>query len=69
MLLTYSFRLTYIIVWFKMDMKQIEELREIVHECLLLSYDVNDLLDEKNDEVINKVGKIISNLELGLDIL
>jgi hypothetical protein len=52
-----------------MDMKQIEELREIVHECLLLSYDVNDLLDEKNDEVINKVGKIISNLELGLDIL
>jgi hypothetical protein len=31
--------------------KQLDDLREIVHECLLLSYDVNDILDEKNYEL------------------
>lgn len=49
--------------------EELEILRGIVSECLQEAYEVNDLLDENNDEVINKVGKIISNLELGVNAL
>jgi hypothetical protein len=44
----------------------IEDLQNIISECLTLAQDVNDILDEKNDEAINKINQIISNLELGM---
>tara|TARA_R110002051_G_scaffold284199_2_gene346313 strand:- start:225 stop:389 length:165 start_codon:yes stop_codon:yes gene_type:complete len=49
--------------------EELEILRNIVSECLTLAQDVNDVLDEKNDEAISKVGQIISNLELGVNAL
>lgn len=50
-------------------MQQIEELKQIVNECLLLAYEINDILDERNSEALNKLGKIITDLELGVEIL
>jgi len=53
-------------------MNQVEELeilRDIINECLILAQETNDLLDENNDEAISKVSQIISNLELGVNAL
>jgi hypothetical protein len=51
------------------ETEQLEILQNIVSECLTLAQDVNDILDEKDDEAINKVSQIISNLELGVNAL
>jgi len=48
---------------------ELEDLKEIVNECLELSYEVNDILDEGNSEALGKIQKIISNLELGVDLI
>jgi hypothetical protein len=49
--------------------EELEILRNIVRECLTLAEDTNDILDESNDEAIDKVNQIISNLQLGVNAL
>jgi hypothetical protein len=49
--------------------EELEILRGIVSECLQEAYELNDILDDHSDEATNKVGKIISNLELGVNAL
>jgi len=49
--------------------EELEILRDIINECLILAQETNDLLDENNDEAISKVSQIISNLELGVNAL
>jgi hypothetical protein len=49
--------------------EELEILRNIVKECLDEAYTLSDILDEKNDEAISITGRIISNLELGVNAL
>ena len=49
--------------------EELEILRNIVRECLDDAYTLNDILDENNDEAISITGKIITNLELGVNAL
>ena len=49
--------------------EEMETLRGIVSECLQEAYTLNDILDDDNDEAINIIGRMISNLELGVNAL
>jgi hypothetical protein len=54
----------------KTDMyEELEILRNMVRECLDDAYTLNDILDEDNDEALSITGKIINNLELGVNAL
>ena len=49
--------------------EELEILRNIVSECLDEAHTLNDILDEENDEARSITGRIISNLELGVNAL
>ena len=49
--------------------EELEILRNIVRECLDDAYTLSDILDVDKDEAISITGKIITNLELGVNAL